>query len=395
MHDDDTTEKRSEPPLTLVRPDRPAAVVVLVQPADAPADGVWVDVDEARLALDEQPDAALVVVLTAEGRANDVLRRIEESRRIDTDLVAVATPVTDAIKRVHDGLVVATVERVSLRSLCAPAVAPREFVQSALAAAVAATAIEPGAAVRTAVDLVAVATSIAPLGPPVVAPGPRPTAVASIGLGPDDLVIFDNDGVLVDSEPIALAVLVEMLAARGWHVSVAEATARFMGGALSRATAAATAQGATIEPDFAHRFNQKLFGRYHRELRTVDGVAMVLDALDDRGVPYCVASSGTRDRVELSLTITGLRPRFADRVVTADDVRRSKPDPAIFLLSARRQSVEASRCLVIEDSALGIEAARRAGMRAIGIATLTAPERLADASEGVVRSMAELQACLR
>ena len=385
MHDDDTTEQRSEPPLTLDRSGRPAAVVVLVQSADAPADGVWIDVDEARLALDEQPDAALVVVLAAEGRANDVLCRVEDDRRIDTDLVVDAVPVTDAVKRVHDGVVVETVDRASLRRLRSPAVARRSFVETAVGSAAAATAI----------DLVAAATSIAPLGPPVAAPASRRTTAASIGLGPDDLVIFDNDGVLVDSEPIALAVLVEMLGERGWNVAVAEAASRFMGGSLSRATDAAREHGASIEPDFARCFYEVLFDRYRRELRAVDGVEAVLDTLDDRRVPYCVASSGTRERVELSLTITGLRPRFGDRVVTADDVRRSKPDPAIFLRSARRQRVEPARCLVIEDSALGIEAARRAGMRAVGIATLTAPERLADASDGVVGSMAEFLASLR
>ena len=385
MHDDDTTEQRSEPPLTLDRSGRPAAVVVLVQPADAPADGVWMDVDEARLALDEQPDAALVVVITAEGRANDVLCRVGDDRRIDTDLVADAVPVTDAVKRVRDGVVVETVDRASLRRLRAPAVARRSFVETAVGSAAATTAI----------DLVAAATSIAPLGPPVAAPASRRTTAASIGLGPDDLVIFDNDGVLVDSEPIALAVLVEMLGERGWNVAVAEAALRFMGGSLSRATDAAREHGAFIEPDFARCFYEVLFDRYRRELRAVDGVEAVLDTLDDRRVPYCVASSGTRERVELSLTITGLRPRFGDRVVTADDVRRSKPDPAIFLRSARCQRVEPARCLVIEDSALGIEAARRAGMRAVGIATLTAPERLADASDGVVGSMAEFLASLR
>ena len=384
MHDDDTTEQRSEPPLTLDRPGRPAAVVVLAQQADAPADGVWIDVEEARLALDEQPDAALVVVLTAEGRANDVLCRVGDDRRIDTDLVVDAVPVTDAVKRVHDGVVAETVDRASLRRLRAPAVARRSFVETAVGSA----------AGTTAIDLVAAATSIAPLGPPVAAPASRRTT-ASIGLGPDDLVIFDNDGVLVDSEPIALAVLVEMLAERGWNVAVAEAASRFMGGSLSRATDAAREHGAFIEPDFARCFYEVLFDRYRRELRAVDGVEAVLDTLDDRRVPYCVASSGTRERVELSLTITGLRPRFGDRLVTADDVRRSKPDPAIFLRSARRQRVEPARCLVIEDSALGIEAARRAGMRAVGIATLTAPERLVDASDGVVGSMAEFLASLR
>ncbi len=402
MHDDDTTEQRSEPPLTLGRPRvapadvvAPGAVLALVQPADAPSDGVWVDVDEARFALDEHPGAALVVVLAVEGRVNDVLCRVEDDWRVDTDLVADAVPVTDAVKRVHDGVVVETVDRASLRRLRAPAVARREFVESAIEAAVAATAIEPGAAATTAIDLVAGATSIAPLGPPGAAPAPRPTTAASIDLGPDDLVIFDNDGVLVDSEPIALAVLVEMLAERGWNVAVTEAASRFMGGSLSRATDAAREHGGSIEPDFARCFYEVLFDRYRRELHAVDGVEAVLDTLDDRRVPYCVASSGTRERVELSLTIAGLRARFGERVVTADDVRRSKPDPAIFLLSAGRQRVEASRCLVIEDSALGVEAARRAGMRAVGIATLTAPELLADASEGVVRSMAELRASLR
>ena len=204
---------------------------------------------------------------------------------------------------------------------------------------------------------------------------------------PPELVIFDNDGVLVDSEPLALGVLVSMLAALGWTVSLPEAVDLFLGGSIQRATDLASAHGCAVPPDFAARFHERLFDSYRLELQAVPGVQAVLDRMT---VPYCVASSGAKARVALALGLTGLLPYFDGRIFSADDVREGKPAPDLFLLAARTMDVDPARCLVIDDSPLGIEAGNRAGMTTIGFSALMPAERLAAATGGVVHSMAEL-----
>ena len=202
-----------------------------------------------------------------------------------------------------------------------------------------------------------------------------------------DLVIFDNDGVLVDSEPLALGALIAMLGEMGWTVTLREAIDLFMGGSIQRAAGIATARGCAVPADFAARFHERVFDSYRLELRAVDGVRAVLDALT---TPYCVASSGSKARVALALGLTGLLPYFEGRIFSADDVAEGKPAPDLFLLAARTMGVAPERCVVIDDSPLGIEAGNRAGMATIGFSALMPAERLAAATAGVVHGMEEL-----
>jgi len=202
-----------------------------------------------------------------------------------------------------------------------------------------------------------------------------------------DLIIFDNDGVLVDSEPLALGTLIAMLGDLGWSVTLREAVDLFMGGSIQRAADMASARGCTVPADFAARFHDRLFESYRLELRPVEGVRQVLDALTR---PYCVASSGSKARVALALGLTGLLPSFEGRIFSADDVAEGKPAPDLFLLAARTMGVDPARCLVIDDSPLGIEAGNRAGMTTVGFSALMPPERLSAATAGVVHGMGEL-----
>ncbi len=175
-----------------------------------------------------------------------------------------------------------------------------------------------------------------------------------------DLVIFDCDGVLVDSEPISVALLVEMITRAGHPFDAGAVYARFLGRSMASVCALlAEDPGLVVTPADLDRLRLDLYARFRRELAAVEGVADVLGRL---GRPFCVASSSQPERIRLSLDVTGLRDRFEPNIFSASMVANGKPAPDLFLLAAGRMGVDPARCVVIEDSAAGVEAARRAGM---------------------------------
>jgi HAD superfamily hydrolase (TIGR01509 family) len=205
------------------------------------------------------------------------------------------------------------------------------------------------------------------------------------------LVIFDNDGVLVDSEPIACDVLARLLTGYGVPTTYEDVIREFLGGSITRTREITeTRTGRKLPPDFEGRFHSGIFERYEKELKPSPDVELVLDYLDSADTPYCVASSGTHERIHHSLDLTGLLERFDGRIFSASDVQHGKPAPDLFLLAARQMGIAPERCVVIEDSPLGIEAAGRAGMASIGFAALQAAEKLGTPSLGTVGSMSEL-----
>jgi HAD superfamily hydrolase (TIGR01509 family) len=176
------------------------------------------------------------------------------------------------------------------------------------------------------------------------------------------LIIFDCDGVLVDSEPIAIRVLVEGLTALGHAIDEATAYERFLGRSLAAMQAILRDEsGLVLSPDDLERMRLRLFDCYRRELRPISGI---VEVLDDLAVPYCVASSSQPERLRFSLEVTGLLPRFEPHLFSAAMVAQGKPAPDLFLYVAERMAARPADCLVIEDSPAGIEAAHRAGMRA-------------------------------
>lgn len=208
-----------------------------------------------------------------------------------------------------------------------------------------------------------------------------------------DLVIFDNDGVLVDSEWHANGILAELLTEYGLPCTREQSIAEYMGTTLASVRdRVERALGRALPEDFEARYHERLFRVFRSELTAVPGVAAVLDGLDAR---TCVASSGTHERIRLALTTTGLYERFAGRIFSAQDVAHGKPEPDLFLHAAAALGIRPERCAVIEDSPLGVEAANRAGMTAFGFARMTAPERLQQAKGGVFTAMDELPALLR
>ncbi|SCD61560.1 haloacid dehalogenase superfamily, subfamily IA, variant 3 with third motif having DD or ED [Streptomyces sp. DvalAA-14] len=207
------------------------------------------------------------------------------------------------------------------------------------------------------------------------------------------LVIFDCDGVLVDSEKIAVKVDVQVLARLGWPLTEEEVVERFVGRSFADMTA-------DIERHLGHPLPagwdvpyQRLYREaFERELAPVDGV---VDALDALTLPACVASGTSHAGLRHTLGLTGLHERFAGRIFSAADVPRGKPAPDLFLYAARSLGVEPARCLVVEDSRYGVEAARAAGMRSFGYCGgLTPAAWLAGPGTTVFDDMRKLPALL-
>jgi len=195
-----------------------------------------------------------------------------------------------------------------------------------------------------------------------------------------ELVIFDNDGVLVDSERLANRVLADLLTEYGWPRTVEQCHREFWGGTLARVRDAyARAMFRDLPEAFDAAYQQRLLDGFRAGLDAVSGVRSALDRLEALGVAFCVASGGTRDRILLALSATGLLTRFSGRIFSAEDVPRGKPDPDLFLHAAASVGADPSLCAVVEDSSLGVEAAHAAGMTVFGYAGMTPAERLAEA----------------
>ncbi|WP_164738217.1 HAD family hydrolase [Frigidibacter oleivorans] len=180
-------------------------------------------------------------------------------------------------------------------------------------------------------------------------------------------MIFDFDGVIADSEIIALAELQDCLADHGLTLPMDSLIDRFLGASLSSITAAlAEHTGAPVHDDFREVWYARLFDRYRRELQPVPGIMALLDRLDCDGVDYCIASGSSDRRLGVALECLDLAGRFHGRAFSADDVARGKPAPDLMLFAAARRGRTPGDCIVVEDATAGVTAARSAGMRAIG-----------------------------
>lgn len=208
------------------------------------------------------------------------------------------------------------------------------------------------------------------------------------------LVIFDCDGVLVDSERLSHEVLRQMLAELGLQLSLEAAYEHFMGCSFDTCLQRiGQLLGRPAPEGFEPAFTARSFAAFRDELRPVAGVPELLATL---GRPYCVASNGPRTKMQLTLGTTGLLPLFEQRLFSADDVARPKPAPDLFLHAARCLATAPEHCMVVEDSPTGIAAARAAGMRVLGYAAMTPAARLRDAgAHAVFERMADLPALLQ
>jgi HAD superfamily hydrolase (TIGR01509 family) len=212
---------------------------------------------------------------------------------------------------------------------------------------------------------------------------------------PFDLVIFDCDGVLVDSERLSIGLDVQLLARLGWPLTEAEVIQRFVG----RTDAAMRAEieahlGRDVGPEWA-AFSEEYIRLFAAELRPVDDVSDAVDAIQASGVATCVASSGDHAKIRRNLGLSGLLDRFGERIFSGDDVEHGKPAPDLFLHAAASMCVPPERCAVVEDSRHGVAAARAAGMWAFAYAGgVTPAAALAGLRTTVFQAMRELPVLL-
>jgi HAD superfamily hydrolase (TIGR01509 family) len=208
-----------------------------------------------------------------------------------------------------------------------------------------------------------------------------------------DLVIFDCDGVVVDSERIVHDVFGAFIRSLGVELSKTEMFERFLGRRLVECMAVVESlTGQPVPPGALERYCVER-DRVLRE--QVQPVAGIRDVLEELTIPYCIASSGDHDKMRITLGATALMPFFEGRLFSATEVPRGKPAPDVFLLAAERMGAAPSRTVVIEDSVNGVLAGCAAGMTVFGFAGLTAREKLSDAGATVTfAAMGELPALL-
>ena len=181
---------------------------------------------------------------------------------------------------------------------------------------------------------------------------------------PIGLIIFDCDGVLVNSEPLAMRILLETIAEAGAVIDAGEAQEAFLGKSLASVCELLRRErGIDIDAAALERMRERLYETFRQELRPVSGVTEVLGEV---GRPFCIASSSQLERIDLALEVTGLAPFFNGNVFSAAMVKRGKPAPDLFLHAAREMQVAPADCIVVEDSPAGISSALSAGMKVFG-----------------------------
>jgi HAD superfamily hydrolase (TIGR01509 family) len=216
-------------------------------------------------------------------------------------------------------------------------------------------------------------------------------------MGDPRLVIFDCDGVLVDSEPISNRVLAEALTAEGERTTSEEAVAEYKGLLLSEIVARAEAKlGRSVPEDWSGRYERDREEVFRRELQSVPGAAEAVERVKAAGLAVCVASQGKLEKTRLSLELTSLRGLFAERALfSAYEVPRGKPHPDLFLHAAKVMEVTPWQCVVVEDTPLGVRAAVSADMRTLGYTADSDEAALLQAGAAeVFGSMAELPVLL-
>lgn len=204
-----------------------------------------------------------------------------------------------------------------------------------------------------------------------------------------ELVIFDCDGVLVDSEPIANRVFTAAVQRLGFDWSYDEVCRRFIGRSMKHCMEEIERDlGRPLPERFLDDLQRDTYDAFREEgLQAVRGVEDAIDRLEQ---PFCVASSGSFEKMRTTLGITGLLPRFADRMFSAQQVERGKPAPDLFLHVAATLDLKPGQCVVIEDSVPGVQAAVEAGMRALGYAERSNRDALAAAGAFVFDTMEDL-----
>ena len=210
-----------------------------------------------------------------------------------------------------------------------------------------------------------------------------------------DAVLFDCDGVLVDSEQVTFEMLAEDFSRHGLSMTVADIAREFFGGTMRDLWLRARAMGARLPDDWVETFYERLYARLAQGTALVPGVARLLDLLDSAGIPYAVGSNGSERKMQVTL---GQHPqvlaRLQGRLFSGQTLGKPKPAPDLYLHAAAALGHPPERFVVVEDSPTGARAARAAGMACLGFAAHDDGARLAAEGARVFHAMADLPALL-
>ncbi|WP_170571500.1 HAD family hydrolase [Ruegeria atlantica] len=203
-----------------------------------------------------------------------------------------------------------------------------------------------------------------------------------------DLVIFDCDGVLVDSEPLSNQVLVDNLGRYGLNLTLEDSVGFFLGGTMAGVRDKARDLGADLPDGWIDEIYAETYDRLRQGVNLMPGVSELLTTLDAKGIPFCVASNGSPDKMKITLGQNGVWERFSQVVFSAHVLGTAKPDPTLFLTAAERFGALAP--VVIEDSTSGVTAAMRAGMRCLAFVPNGGGEDLAELGAELFTNMAQV-----
>lgn len=207
-------------------------------------------------------------------------------------------------------------------------------------------------------------------------------------------VIFDCDGVVVDSEHQTLVMMRDDLGRYGLSLTMDEMEAGYVGGTVESVGQKARAHGARLPEDWVSDFYRRMYAMLRAQVPLIPGVVGVLDALDSAGIPYAMGSNGTPEKMQITLGQHGLVERFRGHLYSGQALGRPKPAPDLYLHAAEQLGVLPSACVVIEDSPAGARAARAAGMRCFGYAPRGAHAALEAEGAILFHDMAELPGIL-
>ena len=208
------------------------------------------------------------------------------------------------------------------------------------------------------------------------------------------LVIFDCDGVLVDTEMLFNQTLAEDLGKHGLSLTLEQCMGLFVGGTIPGVKVEAEKLGAVLPDSWVEDFYVKAYKLLGEGTEPVAGIKDALDAIERAGIPYCVASNGRVQKMEITLGRTGMLDRFKDVMFSAQAMGTAKPAPELFLAAAAGFGVSPNECIVIEDSLTGVLAAKRAGMKCYGYTPHGGGEALAAEDAILFDDMAQLPVLL-
>lgn len=211
---------------------------------------------------------------------------------------------------------------------------------------------------------------------------------------PLDMVIFDCDGVLVDSEHITNRVLRDDLARRGLTLTQDQVITLFVGGTMMGVRDTARDMGADLPDDWLDQIYASMYRVLDQEVQVVPGVSAMLDRLATAGIATAIGSNGPHEKMRITLGRTGLLARFQGRIISRQDVAHPKPAPDVYLAAAALDSATPAHCVVIEDSPSGARAAKAAGMTCFGYVADTDPKRLQGICDQLFDDMSKLPGML-